>query len=112
MKKVVDITEAVFLNGITTIPASPSTVLVADSFLRVVYSVDTKTGAYAAALDEPAFKPLASAAFLLGINGIRVSSDGHYIYFTNSFRAPLLGRMPITSKGTAAGSVETIAAAA
>lgn len=108
VQKMTNISSAIFLNGLTTLPSSPSTVIVADSALGAIYSVDTITGACNIVLDEPALKPLRSAPVLLGVNGIQVSADRKYLYFTNSFQAPLLGRIPIAFNGTAAGPVETI----
>ncbi|KAK5718128.1 hypothetical protein LTR17_015850 [Elasticomyces elasticus] len=109
VNKVTDIPSAVFLNGLTTIPSSPGElVLVGDSFLGVVYSVNVRTGTFAIVLDEPEFKPLQTALFLLGVNGIHVSAKSDYLYFVNSFQVPLLGRIPITNNGTASGPVEIV----
>ncbi|KAK5688746.1 hypothetical protein LTS10_000724 [Elasticomyces elasticus] len=109
VSKVTDIPSAVFLNGLTTIPSSRGElILVGDSFLGVVYSVNLRTTAVDIVLDEPEFKPLQTALFLLGINGIHVSAASDYLYFVNSFQVPLLGRVPITSNGTASGPVEIV----
>ncbi|KAK4896924.1 hypothetical protein LTR27_005171 [Elasticomyces elasticus] len=109
VNKITDIPSAVFLNGLTAIPSSRGElVLVGDSFLGLIYSVNLRTGAFAIVLDEPEFKPLPTALFLLGVNGIHVSAKSDYLYFVNSFQVPLLGRVPITDKGTAAGPVEIV----
>ncbi|KAK5720826.1 hypothetical protein LTR15_006788 [Elasticomyces elasticus] len=109
VNKITDIPSAVFLNGLTTLPSSKGElILVGDSFQGVVYSVNLRTAAFAMVLDEPEFKPLQSALFLLGVNGIHVSAKSDYLYFVNSFQVPLLGRVPITSKGTASGPVEIV----
>ncbi|KAK5713394.1 hypothetical protein LTR17_017575 [Elasticomyces elasticus] len=82
VNKVTDIPSAVFLNGLTTIPSSRGElILVGDSFLGVIYSVNLRTAAVAIVLDEPEFKPLQTALFLLGVNGIHVSAKSDYLYF-------------------------------
>ncbi|KAK5696639.1 hypothetical protein LTR97_007943 [Elasticomyces elasticus] len=109
VNKITDIPSAVFLNGLTTLPSSHGElILVGDSFQGVIYSVNLRTSAFAIVLDEPEFKPLPTALFLLGVNGIHVSAKGDYLYFVNSFQVPLLGRVPITDKGTASGPVEIV----
>ncbi|KAK5681246.1 hypothetical protein LTS10_007008 [Elasticomyces elasticus] len=107
--KVTDIPEAVFLNGLTALPALPDTVLAGDSELGLVNRVNTHTGAHSVAIQDSAFAANTTTAALLGINGIHVR-DG-YLYFTNSFSASLVyGRIPISDNGSATGLVQTIVA--
>ncbi|KAK4549455.1 hypothetical protein LTR36_006452 [Oleoguttula mirabilis] len=106
--KIADIPDAVFLNGMTTLPTAPHTILVGDAALGVVYSVNVLTGEHSIAMDNPAFKPNPSAPFTLGLNGIQMHSGDDHLYFTNSFRSPVLARIPLHANGTAAGPVETI----
>lgn len=106
VSKVVDIPEALSLNGMTTLASSPNTILAADSTAGVVYSVNTRTGSYKAVLDDETFKPAADAELPIGINGIRYLD--HYVYYTNSFKA-FFGRVRVNKSGYAAGSYETVA---
>lgn len=79
--KITDIPGALVLNGMTVLPTQPDTVLVGDSGRGVIWYLDTKTGEYHIAIDNPDLKPNASAAFEVGVNGIRYR-DG-YVYFVN-----------------------------
>ncbi|KAL6856314.1 quino protein amine dehydrogenase beta chain-like protein [Trichoderma novae-zelandiae] len=106
VSKVVDIPEALLLNGMTTLETTPNTVLSADSTLGVIYSVNTHTKSYKVVLEDDSFKPAAGAELPIGVNGIRYRD--HYVYYTNSFKA-FLGRVPVDNSGYATGSYETIA---
>ncbi|KAL7809502.1 Quino protein amine dehydrogenase beta chain-like protein [Trichoderma gracile] len=106
VSKVVDIPEALSLNGMTTLSSTPNTILAADSTAGVVYSVNTRTGSYKVVLDDETFKPAAGAEIPIGINGIRYLN--HYVYYTNSFK-PFFGRVRVNKTGYATGSYETIA---
>ncbi|KAK3631347.1 hypothetical protein LTR56_010169 [Elasticomyces elasticus] len=109
IRKVTDIPGAVFLNGLTMLPTLDNTVLAGDSELGLVNRVNTHTGAHSVAIQDSAFAANATAAALLGINGIHVRNG--YLYFTNSFSASLVyGRIPVSSNGSATGSVQTIVA--
>ena len=94
--KIADLPSAEFLNGMTALSTSPDVVLLADSAAGLIYRLDTVSGAYSVAIDDPALKPNTSVPFLLGVNGIhtRPGDDGH-IYFTNTFHRPVFSRIPI-----------------
>ncbi|KAL7895441.1 hypothetical protein HDV63DRAFT_104137 [Trichoderma sp. SZMC 28014] len=109
-KEITAIPPAVFLNGLATLPTKPGVVLTGDSSLGQIFAVDTISGHYSVAIDVPEFKPNTSAALRFGINGIRIH-DGH-LYFTNSLKSPLLASVPLSTNGTAAGPVKTIAKSA
>jgi hypothetical protein len=79
--KVTDIPAANMLNGVAVLPTQPHTVLVGDSGEGVIYHVDTSTGAYYIAIDNPAFKPNASAPLDVGVATIHVRNG--YLYFVN-----------------------------
>lgn len=102
VKKVTNIPEAQTLNGLTTVTSS--LILVADSAVGSVYSVNIDTGAYSTTITDPRFQP--SALFPLGINGIH--TRGSTLYFTNSALG-IFGKVPITSTGVATGAVSIIA---
>ncbi|OAL00335.1 hypothetical protein IQ06DRAFT_293696 [Phaeosphaeriaceae sp. SRC1lsM3a] len=85
VRKVANIPEAKFLNGIVPVPGRPEIVLIADSQYGLVFRLDTRTGTYEVIADRPEFKPhpeLQNATVGFGINGVKVR-DG-YLYFSNS----------------------------
>ncbi|KAK3647902.1 hypothetical protein LTR56_007876 [Elasticomyces elasticus] len=106
-KRVATLPDAQFLNGLTALDSEPGTVLSADSFRGLVYAVKTHTGAYSIALDEPAFKPNSSSAIVLGINGIHLRNS--VLYFSNSLKSPLLGKIYLSTNGSASSPVHIIA---
>ena len=108
--KITDIPEAVFLNGMTTLPSCPDVLLIGDADVGVVHRVNALTGASSIAIDIPAFKPNASIPIPLGVNGIHVRpQEPDYLYFTNSFKQPIFSRVPIDPvTGTQTGPVEAI----
>lgn len=107
--KITNIPEATFLNGMTSIPDT-EIILIADSVFGVIFYVNTNTGEYGTAIDNPAFKPSPNAAVALGINGIQIDHDEpRVLYYSTSFQPhPLLGRLPIAADGSAAGPVEVV----
>lgn len=98
--------EADSLNGMTGVPGVPHNVLISDSLLGAIWSLDVATSEYGIAIQDPLFSP--TPVFPLGINGIRASSDS--VYFTNSARNTF-GRVPFNLNGKAAGAPEVIATA-
>lgn len=106
VSKVVDMPDAVFLNGMTSLPAPSLGVLVSDSTRGVVYRVDVATGQYSVALQDETFLPSHNASLPIGINGIRLHAQ--HLYYSNTFRQ-LFGRIPInTTTGAASGTYEII----
>ncbi|KAL2782999.1 hypothetical protein BJX66DRAFT_319326 [Aspergillus keveii] len=106
VSKITSIPEGQPLNGMTT--ASENVVLVADSPVGIVYSVNINTGAYQVAIQDTQFQPPPGSPFPLGVNGIH-RRDGT-LYFTNS-GLNTFGKLPITAQGTAAGVISIIASA-
>jgi hypothetical protein len=114
-KKVTDIPEAHYLEGMTALPSSPGTVLSAESTLGMIYRVNVFTGDYSVVIKNDALKPAKNAIVPLGVNGIRLPQkrwynrdEEQYLYFVNTFGAPFLGRFPVDSEGSATGSVEDV----
>ena len=109
---ITDIPPAVFLNGLTSLPADADGhfLLVADSYLGLIYRVDVVEGTWTTFLDDPSLKRNTSAAIQIGVNGIRYFDD--YLYFDNSGQAPMFARVPVSGDLTADGSVQVVAAAA
>ncbi|KAK5945560.1 hypothetical protein PMZ80_002765 [Knufia obscura] len=102
---VTKIPEARSLNGVTAIPKS-DLVLIADSLLGAVYSVNIKTGEYKVVIQDSLFLPNLGVVNF-GINGVQVK--GKYLYFTNSAQM-IFGRVPIDlQSGKAVGAIEIVA---
>ena len=101
VKKIADIPEAKALNGMTAIKRFPNLVLIADSSLGAIWSVDIEWGNYSIAIEHDCF-----TGTPLGINGIGTYDDK--IYFTNSAQG-LYGRIPINETGVATADPEIIA---
>lgn len=113
VRKVTDLPEANYLEGMTALHTAPGTILSSDSSLGLTYRIDTSTGAYSTAISDPVLKPNKTAIVPLGVNGIHTyqdSSSNVWLYFANTFARPFLGRIPLTQFGSAAGPVEEIVA--
>ena len=80
--KVVDVSEALFLNGMEPLTGSNDEVLVADSSLGAVWKVDVSSGKYKIVIQIPEMSPPASAKIQIGINGLHLLNG--YLYWTNS----------------------------
>lgn len=108
VSKVVDIPEAVLLNGVVTNPWIKNEVLIADSSLGKVFKVSVKEKKYQVAVEVPEMAPPADAPIQLGVNGVHIH-DG-FLFWTNSLLKTLF-RVRIDKNGiVAAGArVETIA---
>ncbi|KAJ0419805.1 hypothetical protein BJY00DRAFT_324155 [Aspergillus carlsbadensis] len=110
-KKIADITEAGFLNGLTVLNKNQdtATLLVGDSWDGVVYSVNPETGDYEVVLDDETLKP--EEGQNLGVNGIHpvVIGDETFLYYTNSLKETVsrVQIEPIT--GRAIGPYTTVA---
>ena len=76
--------DSIVLNGITVLSKSKKWLLVSDSAAGVVYRLEAKTGKIAKVLEDPLMKPDSPSG--VGVNGIRLSRDNAYLYFTNSDR--------------------------
>ncbi|KAB5577482.1 hypothetical protein GE09DRAFT_1260110 [Coniochaeta sp. 2T2.1] len=74
---------AAFLNGLESLPQNPTTVLISDSTLGIVWRLDTVTGKFNKALGFPEMKVAPGSPFAIGVNGLRIANDT--LYFTNSF---------------------------
>lgn len=102
-KLITKVPEAHALNGMTTVNGAPNLVLVADSMLGAVWSVNVETGAYTKVIED---QLLANTTEIpIGINGLHAID--HTLYFTNTAQG-LFGKVNITKQGTATGSLATI----
>jgi hypothetical protein len=105
--KIVDIPSAGFLNGMTAVPSVPGVLLTADSGDGLIYHIDASSKTWSVFLDDPTLKPNLTAVVKLGVNGVHVR-DG-YLYFDNTFRSPLLARVPYhIENATVAGPFEVV----
>ncbi len=96
VSKIAEVPEAIFLNGLTSLPRTPTTLMAADSGAGKIYSLDVNSGLYHTAIADAALKSNASSPFELGVNGINVRpSEPGYIYPVNSLKRPRLVRIPI-----------------
>ncbi|GAE00226.1 hypothetical protein PVAR5_8965 [Paecilomyces variotii No. 5] len=75
------IPEAKLLNGMGAFDRARGTVLVADSLLNALWSVNTRTGSYKQVIHDPVPISGPNSTLNLGINGVRVFGDS--IYFDN-----------------------------
>jgi hypothetical protein len=99
VKLITAIKPAAFLNGLETLPRNPTTVLISDSTLGVVWRLDTLAGRFNKALDFPEMKVAPNSALAIGINGIRIAKDT--LYWTNSFEQTIY-RVKIDKNGSVA----------
>jgi hypothetical protein len=103
VRKVTDIPQALFLNGLTLLNWDEKKVLVCDSGLGAVWIVNIVTGDYHIAIQDPTMAP--APPYNLGINGIHIQHS--YAYYTNTALG-LFVRMPIYQNGTSAGAAEVL----
>jgi hypothetical protein len=99
VRKVANIPQAKFLNGIAALPTNPSIVLIPDSQFGLLFRLDTRTGKSEVIADRSEFKPhpeRLNATVGFGINGIKIR-DG-YLYFSNSDLVTIY-RIRITPNG-------------
>lgn len=109
--KVTNLPDAHYLEGMTACITEPGTILSADSTLGLIYRVDTSTGEYSTVISNPYLKPNKTAIVALGVNGIHTYVDASsqlWLYFSNTFAQPFLGRIPLTSSCDPAGPVQEI----
>lgn len=100
--KIADVPQAGFLNGAVASPDGKS-LLVADSIVGVVFSIDLSSGVVSTALSGPEYE--GPATLPLGVNGVHIASP--HAYFTNSGNGTFC-RVRIHPDGTAAGAVEQL----
>ncbi|KAF3036720.1 hypothetical protein E8E12_007421 [Didymella heteroderae] len=97
--KIVDIPEAMFLNGAVVLPDAASIVLIADSQLGLLFRLDTRRRTYEVIADRPEFKPHPerfNKTVGFGINGVKIRD--RFLYFSNTNLVNIY-RVPITEDG-------------
>ncbi|KAF2000666.1 hypothetical protein P154DRAFT_575721 [Amniculicola lignicola CBS 123094] len=105
LRKIVNLNSALLLNGLTTIPGSPSLLLASDSFLGVIFRIDITQSTYDVGIQDTLFAPPQPLPNV-GINGIR--TRGKHIYFAN-YAKGVFGRVPISKTASATGAAEVLA---
>lgn len=103
MSLIANLTSVVLPDGVATLPYDPSVVLVADATKGVIWRVNTATGNYSMAIDNPTFKP--TGELPLGVNGIHILNSE--LYFTN-LATNSVGKVTITSDGSAASAIQVL----
>jgi hypothetical protein len=100
VKHIANIANSTIFNGLASLPGSnPPLILAADSAIGAIWRVNILTGACSITFSSPFLAPLGtSPGTNLGVNGIRTSSNGKYLYFTNSAQG-IFGRVRINSCG-------------
>ncbi|KAI9837212.1 MAG: hypothetical protein M1838_004851 [Thelocarpon superellum] len=105
VRTVVDVPEAIFLNGSTPLPGSEGVFLAADSILGAIFQIDITSGKAKIWLQDEAFTKTTENPFIPGANGIK--SHGKHVYVSNTERLIVL-RVPISPTGEPGGPVETV----
>ncbi|KAH8824064.1 hypothetical protein DL96DRAFT_1742436 [Flagelloscypha sp. PMI_526] len=105
-KKVACVPESTGLNGATTLAGAPGTVLVSNSRLGGIYSINVHTGEVVLVVQDSLLEGTPENALGLGINGLR--THGHTVYFANSSKT-FFGSIQLTSTVQTVGSIKTIA---
>ncbi|KAJ5772740.1 hypothetical protein N7457_007636 [Penicillium paradoxum] len=98
--------EALALNGMATFPGDPNLVLIADSPKGAIWKVNTKTGDYGVALDDPTMLPAEGQGLPLGVNSLTVL--GQYVYYTSTTRMEYC-RVKVDQEANPIGDFEVIA---
>jgi hypothetical protein len=102
-EKLVDVPEALFLNGST--PFRGTSIMVVDSILGRAIEVDTRAAGYTTWLDHDLLRKITAEPMMPGVNGVKTYSK--HVYFSCTERALLL-RASVSADG-GAGSLEVVA---
>jgi sugar lactone lactonase YvrE len=97
VRKIADMPQAGFLNGMIPLGTEKEVVLISDAYLGVIWKLDTKTGEYEVILDEPEMKDAPNPVTVLGVNGIKLRQG--FLYFTCSTQE-IFARVAINADGT------------
>ncbi|MCJ1431035.1 hypothetical protein MMC27_000385 [Xylographa pallens] len=104
VRKITDIPGAMTANGLIALNQYESILLVADSKLGAIWSVNVRTKA-CEILIQDSLMNASSDPSSLGVNGIKVFNG--FLYFTNT-QAGTFNRVPIKADGTAIGAAEVV----
>ena len=98
IREIVHIPESGYLLGVDALPGKPTTILVSDGANCLVWKVDTLTGQYEVAVQDPNMRYPRWKFTPQGIDGIRVHKG--YLYWGNSYIGCIY-RIPIGDDGKA-----------
>jgi sugar lactone lactonase YvrE len=105
-RKVAELPNSGFLNGMTVLDPVAGTLLVADSLYSAIWSVNVYTGTVEVVVNDTTLSPLPDASPPLGINGLHLL--GSELYYDNTNRATF-NKIPIDlHTGHPTGPAETI----
>ena len=102
---IANLTNVTTPGGMTALDRTQDVVLLADPPKGIIWRIDTQTGDYEVAIQDPALVST-SKMIPLGVHGIHISNG--YLYFSN-LGSNALSRVPISACGSARGPVEPIA---
>lgn len=105
VSKLVDVPEAVFLNGSALLSPRNGLILVADSILGAIFAIDTQAATVKKWLQHKALKKATADPNFPGVNGIKMHNG--YLYLSNTDAKTFL-RAGLNGAGDAVGSVEVI----
>ncbi|KAK5653750.1 hypothetical protein OQA88_7906 [Cercophora sp. LCS_1] len=109
IKRIADLTKSGLPNGIVSLGPSEHAVLIADSFLGLIWRLDIQTGKYHVYLQNAETSaPAGSPPNTVAVNGLKISHG--YLYFTNSAKVAIY-RVKIDEHGRVkeGTQVETVA---
>ncbi|KAI0401429.1 hypothetical protein F4802DRAFT_580178 [Xylaria palmicola] len=104
ISEVAQLPNAVFLDGLTTLPQEPNTILAADINLGVVWRINVSNGESVVAIDNVLMKP-GAVSDAIGIDGIKI--DAGQLIFTNPGQN-IIGKIPIDASGDATGNASIV----
>ncbi|MCJ1408647.1 hypothetical protein MMC19_002722 [Ptychographa xylographoides] len=105
VSKLVDVPEAVFLNGSAVLDPSRGLFLVADSLLGALFVIDTQAATASRWLQHAVLTKVTDDPYTPGVNGIKLHA-GH-LYLSNTDAKTFL-RVAVSPAGTPAGEIETV----
>ena len=104
VKLITTLPQARGLNGAAALNGFSGSILIADSVLGGIWTVNVGTGHSSVTIQNADMA--GTSSFGIGINGVRVS--GSYLYYTNSAKGTL-SRIQVSNSGSAVGNAEVVA---
>ena len=105
ISKHVDVPDALFLNGSALLSYSNGTILLAESILGAIYSVNVHSATVKLWLQHEALAKVTDNPMMPGVNGIKFHNG--YLYLSNTDAKKFL-RASITGTGDATGIIEVV----
>jgi hypothetical protein len=105
VSKLVEVPDALFLNGSALLSASRGIILVADSTLGTVFSINVGSREVKVWLQDKALGKVTDNPYYPGVNGIKVHKGA--LYLSNTDARTFL-RAGISATGEATGSVDLV----